>query len=226
MRKNYMNKIIAIIASLMLTTSAFAGSYGVGVSGSVFNISADVKEVTSSSDTYSGSDTHTGTVENDLVPIPAIFAEYNTDYFGITVGLEYIPGSADISKNMQSRTETPASGTNESTATNYKANASVEDIYTVYVEVPMGSNGLYVRGGMMELDVITDESGVQSYGNATADGITYGIGWKSGTDAGLNYKLSYEVIDLDTVSITGASSHTVSGDIDTAGVKFSLAYNF
>ena len=221
-----MKKLIAILATLMFTSSAFAGSYGVGVSGSVFNIEADVKEVTSSSDALSGSDTHSGSVSHNMVPVPAIFAEYNTDYYGITVGLEYIPGSADISKRVQSRTETPASGENGGSATTYKANASIEDIYTLYVEYPMGDSGLYLKGGYMDLNVTTDDSGVASYGDASADGYTYGIGYKSGTDAGINYKFAYEVIDLDTVSVTSSSGNTASGDISTAGLKLSVVYNF
>ncbi len=220
-----MKKLIAIIASFMLSSSAFAGSFGVGVSGSIFNIEADVKEVTSSADALSGSDTHTGSVKHNLVPVPAVFAEYNSDIFGITLGVEHIPGSADISKNMKKRTETPSSGQDSGSSVDYKANASIENVTTVYAEIPFGEN-FYVRGGYIELDVITDESGVQSYGDGSTEGINYGLGWKSGTDAGLNYKISYEVIDLDTVSITGSSDHTVSGDIDTAGLKLSVGYNF
>ena len=54
----------------------------------------------------------------------------------------------------------------------------------------------------------------------------YGLGIRSGNDAGLNYKLAYEVMDFDTISITSASGNKVAGDIDTAGLKLSLVYNF
>ena len=68
---------------------------------------------------------------------------------------------------------------------------------------------------------------MNSYGNATSEeGITYGIGLSSGNDSGLGYKIAYEVIDFDTIEVKSSSSNKVSGDIDTAGVKLSVVYNF
>ena len=126
---------------------------------------------------------------------------------------------------MQSRTETPTSGTNEDTSTDYTANAEIENLMTVYLEVPFYSN-LFAKVGYSEADVNTIESGVQSYGNSSIDGVTYGLGFKSGSDAGLNYKFAYEAMNFDTLSIVSATSNTVSGDIDTEGFKLSVVYNF
>ena len=217
--------LIALATSMLLSTSVFAGSFGVGVSGTFFNIDADVKEVTSTSDTNSGSNTNTGSVSHNGVAAGSIFAEYTFDAYPVTLGFDVIPGSADVSKKVKSRTETPASGENESTSTDYTANAEIENLMTVYLEVPFYSN-FFGKIGYSEADVNTTETGVKSYGNGSVDGITYGLGFKSGSDAGLNYKFAYEAMNFDTLSITSASSNTVSGDIDTEGFKLSLVYNF
>ena len=97
---------------------------------------------------------------------------------------------------------------------------------SLYVEVPVYNN-VFVKAGALTVDVTTEDSGVKSYGNASGEnGMIYGLGIRSGNDAGLNYKLAYEVMDFDTISITSASGNKVAGDIDTAGLKLSLVYNF
>ena len=220
-----MKKLITIVTALLFTSNVYAG-FGVGVSGSIFNVEADVTETTSSSDTNSGSDSHSTSVDNNLVPVPGIFGEYTFDAYPITVGVEMTLGEADVSDKVQSRTETPSSGENEGTATTYKANAAVENLTSLYVEVPIYNN-VFVKAGALSVDVTTEDSGVKSYGNASGEnGMIYGLGIRSGNDAGLNYKLAYEVMDFDTISITSASGNKVAGDIDTAGLKLSLVYNF
>ena len=217
---------LAIIASIFIVSPALAGG-GIGISGSLYNISADVTETTTAGSVAGGSaNTNSKSVDHDLVPVGSIFAEYTFDFGGITLGLDYTPGAADVSKNVQSRTETPTSGENEDTSTTYKANAEIENLMTAYIEIPIYGN-MYIKGGYSEVDVNTEESGVAAYGNASGiEGVTYGIGLRSGSDTGLNYKFAYEVMEFDTLSITSTSGNKVSGDIDTSGFKASLVYNF
>jgi len=217
---------LAIIASIFIASPALAGM-GVGISGSLYNLSADVTETTTAGTVAGGSaNTNKASVDHDLVPVVSIFAEYTLDFRGITLGFDWTPGSADVSKDFQTRTETPASGENETTSTTYKANAEIENLMTAYIEIPLYQN-FYVKGGYSQVDVNTEDSGVAAYGNASGvEGLTYGIGLRSGSDAGLNFKFAYEVMEFDTVSITNTNGNKVSGDIDTSGFKASLVYNF
>ena len=179
-----MKKLLTIVTALLFTSNVYAG-FGVGVSGSIFNVEADVTETTSSSDTNSGSDTHSTSVDNDVVPVPGIFGEYTFDAYPVTLGVEMTLGSADVSDKVKTRTETPASGENEGTATTYKANASIENLTSLYVEIPVYNN-FFVKAGALSVDVTTDESGTASYGNVTGEnGTMYGFGIKSGNDAGI-----------------------------------------
>ena len=136
-----MKKLLTIVTALLFTSNVYAG-FGVGVSGSIFNVEADVTETTSSSDTNSGSDSHSTSVDNDVVPVPGIFGEYTFDAYPVTLGVEMTLGSADVSDKVKTRTETPASGENEGTATTYKANASIENLTSLYVEIPVYNNFL------------------------------------------------------------------------------------
>ena len=219
--------LLGLAASLLISSSAFAGGFGVGVSGSLFNIDADVTETTTAGTVAGGSaNTNKGSVSHDGVIIGSLFAEYTFDAYPVTIGFDYTPGEADVSKNFQSRTETPASGQNAASSTTYKANASIENLMALYAEIPVYNN-VYIKGGMTQVDVNTDDSGVAAYGNATDEqGYIYGIGVTSGKDSGLNYKLAYEIIDFDTINVKSSSGNNVAGDIDTAGIRVSVVYNF
>ena len=101
-----MKKIfLSLVATFLITSSAYAaGQWGVGVAGSFFNIDADVTETTTAGTVGGGSaNTNTGTVSHDGVLSGALFVQYALDSYPVTVGFDYTPGSADISKKMQSR---------------------------------------------------------------------------------------------------------------------------
>ena len=219
-------QILTIVASLMLTTSAFAGSLGIGVTGSLFNVETSATETTTAGTVGGGAaNTNSKTVKNNNLMSGSIYAEYTFDgFYGATLGVDYTPGSADIRENALKRTETPASGENSGTATDYKANATVENLITYYAEIPFG--GFYVKGGLTQVDVTTAESGVAAYGDDSVDGITYGVGFKTGGDGGFVSKFSLEHTDFDTVKVTSSSGNTVKGDIDVTGLKVSLGYSF
>lgn len=219
--------LLGIATSVLISSSAFAGGFGIGLSGSLFNIDADVTETTTAGTVAGGSaNTNKGSVSHDMVGSASLFAEYTFDAYPVTVGFDYTPGSADVSKNFKSRVETPTSGQNASSSTTYKANAAIEDLMAAYIEIPVYEN-VYIKGGMTQVDVTTDDSGVAAYGNASSEnGAIYGIGIRSSNDTGLNYKMAYEVMDFDTIVVKSTSGNKVAGDIDTAGIRVSVVYNF
>ena len=160
-----MNKqIITVLASLGLilsSTVAFAGSFNVGVAGAIAHIEADGSETTTAGDNGAANATiNTATVDNDNVFIGSIFAEYEMDG-GLAIGLEHIPGSADVSDKTKSRTETDKSITGQvatqTTSVKRSAQAEIENYMGVYVEVPVMGSPLFVRAGMSEMDVNTLE---------------------------------------------------------------------
>ena len=103
---------------------------------------------------------------------------------GFTVGLDYIPGSADVNSKSLSRTDVTADakevqGQDDGART---ANAEIENHYTIYAELPIHA-GVYGKAGYVEMDVNTKESnsvtaGGSTYGNETVDGLLFGVGYK------------------------------------------------
>ena len=236
------NKLIIIISSLLLAISSYtvsnAASINIGVTGALATIDASGNEV-EASDTDDTSTT-TANVENANIPIGSIFVEYESDFWGLTLGAEHVPATADVSDSVKRRTDADTSVTDDddqtSNSRDFKANAEVENFNKVYLELPI-MNNIFVRAGIAQIDVNTTEnlaSNSGSYGNATLDGINFGAGIKGNMSWNDNvaYKFYLEKTTFDTLSLTSTGNsvatetNTITADLDVASVKFGLGYKF
>ena len=234
-----MKKIFLTIALALFSFSTLnAGGFSVGVKGSYMEIEASGTEA--DKDGTADTSTRTKSVENEAF-IAAIYAEYSLDDAswgaegnGITLGLEHIPGSADVSDKF-SRTDTELSITDTVDTTSATvirtASADVDNFNNLYLELPIYGS-IFLRGGYTQVDVTTletsDGGNSSTYGNETLDGVNLGIGIK-GLSNGLVWKLAYEQTDFDTLSINSSQSdkgNKITADLDTREVNFSLGYRF
>ena len=230
-----MKKIITILATLMLTTMSInfakAEGFAVGVTGAYNMIEADGTETEG---TAADTSTRTKSVSNNVFT-GSVFGEYsfaNVSYAdsGITFGVRYTPGSADVSDKVFSRTETAdglgGNGDSDGSVT-YKAQAEVENYINYYLDIPLYKS-MYVKAGWSQIDVNTKESGATTtgtYGNATLDGVNYGIGVK-GENGNIVWKLAYEATNFDTLNLASSTSNKIKADLDTSEVNLSVGYKF
>ena len=211
------------------TINVVAADLGFGVTASVVSLEADGSEVETGSQT---AETTNASVDHTF-PMGSIFAELQGDKW--TLGVEYTPLDADVSDKVQSRTDTETSVTSNnatvSTKREQKAQAEIADHFMYYVEFkPMDS--MYFKLGYLDADLNTTENleTGSSYGNASLNGIQYGIGFKKDLNRGFaKFEVSYS--DYDNVSLTDSTgrtgvttNNTVSGDIDTTQIR--LSYGF
>jgi len=217
------NMMIAVIAITALSSSAFAGSFGVGVGGHAGSVSADGTE------TGHGGGTKTATAGNDIM-FGSYFFEYNFgDSERFTIGADIIPGEADINRKTLKRTD-PASGDENNTAGDRSANAQISDHVTYYADLVLGA-GVYVKAGFAQVDIKTKEafsgSGtVGSYPDKTLDAWTYGIGQKGDIGTSGFYKVEGYIVDYDSFSATSTTSNTVKADLDVTGASFKVGMKF
>tara|TARA_X000001036_G_C20664782_1_gene800343 strand:+ start:1432 stop:2142 length:711 start_codon:yes stop_codon:yes gene_type:complete len=233
-------KLLIIISSLFLAVSTYtvsnAMSVNIGVTGSLATIDAEGSE-TSTVDTGAEASTRSASVQNASVPVGSVFVEFQSDFYGLTVGAEHVPGSADVSDSIKRRTdaETSVSGTNTavSNSRDFKANAEIENFNKVYIELPI-MDKFFVRAGMAEIDVNTTEvasGNGGSYGNTSLDGEVLGAGIK-GTAGNMGWKVFYEQTNFDTLKLTStgnsadSGTNSITADLDVSEVKFALSYNF
>ena len=225
--------LITIIASTLVSASAYAGGVGIGVTGSFLKIDGNGTETTTAGDVGGGAaNTNTASASNDVV-IGKAYIEYSLEDVsyaasGITFGVEAIPGGSDVSDKTKTRSETAEdqAGSGSSGSVTYSANAEVENYVNYYVEIPLYAS-VYVKAGMAEMDVITNEDADHhgSYGNTSLDGTNLGIGIK-GTSGNYQWKLAYETVDFDTLNLTSTTSNKIKADLDTEELNFSVGYVF
>jgi hypothetical protein len=217
-----------------------ASAAGIGIGGALQFVKVDASGSESSDTTGTETDTSTtsASVSSDAT-IGSYYLELTlgeNDQFAF--GYEAIPGSADVSDKAHTRTDTETSVTSTAAETSnsraFKADAEVEDFKVIYAEVPLGSL-FYVRAGISEITVNTKETASGnggSYGNATLDGMQYGIGIKGVKGDKLRWKLGYEVNDFDSLSLTSsgnsvtAETNKLTADLDTKALKFGLGIQF
>ena len=119
-----------------------------------------------------GGEQVTGEASNEA-GVLSVFAEYNNIMgTAFSVGLDYVPGAADVSSSVKQRADSNVDG---QSATN-KAQAEISNHMTLYTTYGLG-NGAYIKLGYVEADLNTLETlGTGSvYGNVTIDGFEYGL---------------------------------------------------
>ena len=212
-----------IIALIMLSfTSASYAEMKYGVSGALTFIDASGTET-------EGGEKNSGDADN-IVAIPSLFAEYVYSDT-LSVGIDYIPLSADVSDKTKKRTDTETSVTGTTTTTSTSrtqtANAELENHITLYANYNVG-NGLYLKGGVAQVTLNTNESlGTGSkYGEEDIMGYVIGFGVDSG-----NWRTELTYTDYEDISLTSSVARTgvttnnkIDADLDTVALRVSYAF--
>ena len=227
--------ILAIITTFcLITTNAFAGSWGMGVAGTMASVSASGSE-TEDTNTGTEQSMRDATAGNDFV-LGSVYAEYSfgdTEVF--TFGIDYIPGSADVNRKTLSRTDTTADA-NEAQQQDGKrtANAELSDHITYYAELGK-MNGIYGKVGFAQVDVETKDTETHAgtsglYPDKTLDAWTYALGYKGEFGERGVFKIEGFFTDYDGYSATNnsgkTSTKTVKADLDVVGASLRVGIKF
>ena len=225
--------LMTLIAISSLSSFAYAGSFGIGVSGNIASVSADGTE-TETANTGTENSVQTATAGNDFA-FGSIFAEYNFgDSERFTLGVDWIPGTADVNSKTISRTDVDSDGTEDNLqAGTRSANAEISDHVTYYAELGI-AGGVYAKAGFAQVDIKTTEKSaitsssatVGSYPDKTLDAWTYGLGYKGTFGTNGFYKVEGYAIDYDTYSASSGTGNTVTANLDVVGAALKLGYKF
>ena len=227
--------ILAILTTFcLLTTNVFAGSFGMGVAGTMASVSADGSE-SETANTGTEQSVTQATAGNEFI-LGSVYAEYSFgDTETFTLGIDYIPGSADVNRKTISRTDTTADA-NESAQQDGKrtANATIDNHITYYAELGK-MNGIYGKLGFAQVDIQTKDTETHVgasglYPDKTLDAWTYGLGYKGEFgDRGV-FKLEGFYTNYDSYSASSNSTKTskksVSADLDVVGASLRVGLKF
>ena len=218
-----MKKLYILVLGIMLSFSgkAFA-EVSYGVSAAITEINADGTET-------EGGENNSGSANNTVI-IPSIFVEYAYSDT-ISVGLDIIPISADVSDKTKKRTDTETSvGTTETettTSREQKANAELKNHLTLYANYSLNDT-LYLKGGVSYVSLETDESlGTGSkYGNEDIYGYLIGVGGVNG-----NSRIELSYTDYEDISLTSSvarsgvtTNNKIEADLDVLQIKYSYVF--
>ena len=222
--------LLSVFLGAFLFTSVQAGSIGFGISGNVGTISAEGTE-TEASNSGTDNSIRSATAGNNF-GFGTAFLEYNFgDSERFTIGVDYVPGTADVNNKSLSRTDVTADGNeaNQQDGTR-TANAEISDHITYYAELVL-IEGFYVKAGMAQVDIKTKDSYTTGtyglYPDKTLDATIFGLGVKGDLgDGNLFYKLEGTYHDYDTFSATSTTSNTVSASLDGYNGKLAIGMKF
>ena len=165
--KNYLRIIFSSLLLIWATPSQAEFNVGLGVIAGI--VSSDGTETEGTA-----ADTSTRSKSFDEAFAGAdIFAEFVSDG-GYALGVSYVPINQDVGDGK--RTDT---GINDDDTGTRSASAELVDMYSIYANVPFGSEGWYGLLSYTEVTVETKETlNVSTYGNAEIDGYSVGLGKK------------------------------------------------
>ena len=175
------------------------------------------------------------TAGNDFI-LGSVYAEYSFgDTETFTLGIDYIPGSADVNRKTITRTDTTADD-NEAQQQDGKrtANATIDNHITYYAELGK-MNGIYGKVGFAQVDIATRDTETHVgtsglYPDQTLDAMTYGLGYKGEFGTRGVFKIEGFYTDYDSYSATNnsgkTSTKTVTADLDVVGASLRVGLKF
>ncbi len=189
-----MKKILATLAALVFSTSAFAvdiSQLSLGVSGNYGVYAADGKEEnTNVSGTLERTTKKEGAAFVDSYA--SIFAEiaFNDNF---SVGVSYVPEEVETPQNVNS-------GEGSDGTTDIKVKASFEDLMTIYAMVK-SDIGVYGKLGYssMEIDVTSENAGTYA-DPGTNEGIELALGYEHEAADGISVRAELAYHEFDDVT--------------------------
>jgi len=251
-----MKKILAVICFSFLSLNfANAEILSVGISGNIGLLEADGKETitgTSQRDiTYGNNNTRlradgvsststTKGAEDVFIGYVSLFGEAHIFNSGVRVGVSYVPYALESETTDNTRNDNCSrdysdgkTGNNTCTPTKQQVQIDVEDLISTYIayhhvlDDGLFINSVFVKGGIIEADVITKEklSEGSKYPNAELSGQFFGIGAEKNMDNGLFVRLEAGITEYDSIKLTNGSTdaHENNNTIDITGLEGATA---
>jgi len=136
---------------------------------------------------------------------------------GFTLGLDWVP--MDVELGSGERTDTDGENASDDDGTR-KASADIENLFTLYTHIPLGP--MYLLLGYHDADITTTETLPNStYGDASVNGIQYGLGVKSDH---VKFEVAYS--DFDDISLASSNASTQKIAADADALAFRLSFGF
>ncbi len=217
--------LLTAVMSLLYVTSVSADmGVNVGASAQIGVFSA------------SGNESDTGTSLKKDTGSTTAAAGWGSAFVEITmadrvmVGIDYVP-SALSSDTIETAKSDMGVGANSQTTVENKVQVDFDDLTTFYAGL-MVTDNLYIKAGMVQVDVTTNENLATGakYGNSDMEGSMVGVGYHKATDNGVFFRVEGTYMDLGGLNLTSSGTASTSkitiNSLDGASGKISIGKSF
>ncbi len=225
--KKYLLLLSTTLALILAPIASNAFTIGVSMSSNSLD-TAGKEDVDSD-----GTTDDTKNVSDDFA-VGSIFLEKTQmgDKYGFTLGVDYIPFTADIDKRSISQSSLKATADGAASTGTNSVEGSIDKHMTIYIQPGMrlGDNSMiYGTFGIVSADINVKNSSISSTDmnkTTSLDGTKMGLGIKRVSDSGFVLKLDYTDTSYDTVSFKTDNSTTASADLDNTAIALSIGKQF
>jgi hypothetical protein len=210
-----MNKINTILAAfgalLMLSvTSANSVEFKAGVSANGMAAYANAKETIKGT----GADRTTSEEAVLAASFASVFAEISSDgMMGLGLGVSYAPEVVDLNKETRHIGQA-VSGEGDTNGGVQAVDGKINDLVSVYLTLPVGDSGAYIKAGYIQATLVTEESLAtgSKYEDVDMTGTQVGGGYEGslGDMAFWRAEGSYQM--WEDISASGSESNNGSTD--------------
>ena len=198
--------ILTTVFSFLYITSASADlGFNVGASGQAGLFSASAKEFSGTTMTEKGNGSEHGEVGFASVFLEATVADR------FMVGIDYVPNQLETETTETAKSDKVTSGEETVTARTNTVQIDFEDLTTIYAGFIINEN-MYVKAGVMTVDVITNENleTGANYANTELDGSMFGVGYHNVLDNGVFFRIEGNYMNFDGTTVTATGTETDS----------------
>ena len=148
----------------------------------------------------------------------------------VMVGVDYVPSALSTDTIETAKSDMGVAAQSQTTVTN-KVQVDFEDMTTFYAGL-MVTDNLYIKAGIVQVDVITNENLATGakYGNTDMDGSMFGVGYHMAADNGVFFRVEGTYMDLGGANLTSTGTASTSkitiSSLDGVTGKISLGKSF
>ena len=221
--------LVTFFIFAMTSTAAVAWERAAGISISLMGVDTTV---TDDIDNNGGTPDTTKDITNDI-GVPSLFIEGTNegDKGSLTVGVDWIPMSAELDSRSTTQSSLKAASDGAASSGTNRGTVDISKHITVYLQPGYrvdDDTTIFATIGYVTSDVETDVQSVSSTNKVvedTLDGTKLGVGVKRNTNMGF-VKLEYSQTDYDPISVVTSNNTKVTGDIDTNTITLSFGKKF
>ena len=145
---------------MLSVTSANSVEFKAGVSANGMAAYANAKETIKGTKTATQGTGRTTNEEALLATSYAsVFAEVSSDAaMGLGIGISYAPEVVDLEKETRTIQDTSGQGSTINDTGDQIIDGKIQDLASIYLTLPIGDSGAYVKAGYIQATLITSEN--------------------------------------------------------------------